>query len=303
MNPVALLPPPKPDVRLPSAALKGIVHHYEYFSAGKEYPPNSALLLMPSFDSGLIFNFSADKQVHVKSKYFEAYPMPPDCFYPTVSVPAYNTNIRDSRGIRVIFYPGVMANIYNTSLKPLNNSIIESRYALDKELYFLHEHLQEIDSFDNQVKAIEKYLQRKLAAMDSRKPSNPAENSLFIPLSRFFEERGYQVKADEIAKEFGWVSRNFNRHLNREIGFSFDTFRRVHRFARILKCLQVNPGVRLTELAYQFEYTDQAHFIKDFKRMTDHTPGELLKTIKKGMGLLEVTKSQYDYEGNMFYDA
>lgn len=302
-TPSTLLPPPKLIKRLPSQELTGIVHHYEFFTAGKEYPEKGFLALFPSFDNGLIFNFYPDKQVKITSRYFEGQAMPPDCFFPSVSVPAYNTNIKDGSGIRVIFYPGVMANLYDVSLKPLNNTIVESRYVLDKELVFLHEQLQGLEGLVSRVQLIEGYLLRKLGSMDQKKLSFPAKKNLFEPLSRFFKERGYHVKANNIAKEFGWVSRNFNRHLNKEIGFSFDTFRRVHRFSRILQRLQKYPYVSLTKLTYRFEYADQSHFVKDFKRMTDHTPSELLKSIKRGMALFDVRKSQDDYDSNMFYDS
>ena len=35
-----------------------------------------------------------------------------------------------------------------------------------------------------------------------------------------------------------------------------------------------HPETNLTDLAYEFGYTDQAHFIRDFKEFTGKTPGE-----------------------------
>ncbi len=34
-----------------------------------------------------------------------------------------------------------------------------------------------------------------------------------------------------------------------------------------------DPDTSLTDLAYDFGYTDQAHFIRDFKEFADRTPG------------------------------
>jgi AraC-like DNA-binding protein len=41
------------------------------------------------------------------------------------------------------------------------------------------------------------------------------------------------------------------------------------------------PDTSLTDLAYEFGYTDQAHFIRDFKEFTDKTPGEFAAEIRK----------------------
>jgi len=41
------------------------------------------------------------------------------------------------------------------------------------------------------------------------------------------------------------------------------------------------PDVNLTDLAYEFGYTDQAHFIRDFKAFTNKSPGEFAAEMLK----------------------
>jgi len=59
-------------------------------------------------------------------------------------------------------------------------------------------------------------------------------------------------------------------------GISPKALARAIRFESIRERLMFDPHANLTELAYEFGYTDQPHFIKDFKALTDKTPGEFV---------------------------
>lgn len=51
---------------------------------------------------------------------------------------------------------------------------------------------------------------------------------------------------------------------------------KVIRLQAALKMLLTGQAESLTQIAYESEYYDQAHFIKDFKDFTGTTPKEFL---------------------------
>jgi AraC-like DNA-binding protein len=65
--------------------------------------------------------------------------------------------------------------------------------------------------------------------------------------------------------------------FNRVVGAPPKTLTRLYRLQHLLSAILANPSPSLTSLAYDCAYFDQAHFIKDFKRLTGHTPGNYLR--------------------------
>jgi AraC-like DNA-binding protein len=71
--------------------------------------------------------------------------------------------------------------------------------------------------------------------------------------------------------------RQFERKFTQQIGISPKQLGKVIRLQTALKMLLNQPSESLTKIAYESEYYDQAHFIKDFKEFTGTTPKEFLE--------------------------
>jgi AraC-like DNA-binding protein len=88
-----------------------------------------------------------------------------------------------------------------------------------------------------------------------------------------YHTRG-QFRVDELADHCHLSMRQLQRQFDETTGVSPKALARAIRFESIRERLMFDPNANLTDLAYEFGYTDQAHFIKDFKAFTDRTPGE-----------------------------
>ncbi len=77
---------------------------------------------------------------------------------------------------------------------------------------------------------------------------------------------------DDLAKR-----RQFERHFSKQIGLSPKQLSKVIRLQATLQMLLNNTADSLTAIAYENEYFDQAHFIKDFKEFTGIKPKDFLK--------------------------
>lgn len=64
------------------------------------------------------------------------------------------------------------------------------------------------------------------------------------------------------------------RKFSSAIGISPKQLSKIIRIQATLKTLLTKEITSLTDLAYENEYFDQAHFIKDFKEFTGLTPKE-----------------------------
>jgi AraC-like DNA-binding protein len=81
------------------------------------------------------------------------------------------------------------------------------------------------------------------------------------------------MRMHEIAQQCAVSHSQFERHFKQLTGISPKTFARLVRFEAIRDSLTRMPTLSLVDLAYRYGYTDQAHFIHDFKAFAGRTPG------------------------------
>jgi AraC-like DNA-binding protein len=78
------------------------------------------------------------------------------------------------------------------------------------------------------------------------------------------------VRMEELARRAGLSLSALERRFRKVVGASPRKFASIVRLRRVLHLR--NGGGKLTEIAYQAGYCDQAHFIKDFRNFTGLAP-------------------------------
>ena len=94
-----------------------------------------------------------------------------------------------------------------------------------------------------------------------------------IAAQMLYHQKG-QFRVAELAEYCHLSTRQLRRQFHDLAGVAPQTLARTIRFEEIRNRLMFDPDTSLTDLAYEFGYTDQAHFIRDFKAFADRTPGE-----------------------------
>jgi AraC-like DNA-binding protein len=87
-------------------------------------------------------------------------------------------------------------------------------------------------------------------------------------------------KIGELAKLLFTNSRSLQQNFQEDYGVTAKLFAKNFRFDHIKKILSQNPDTNLKDLAFDYGYTDQAHFAKDFKSFTNMTPTEFCHKVK-----------------------
>ncbi len=83
-----------------------------------------------------------------------------------------------------------------------------------------------------------------------------------------------QLSINELSKQKNINRRQLTRKFSSAIGLSPKQLSKTIRLQATLKTLMSKNDKSLTDLAYENEYFDQAHFIKEFKEFTGLTPKE-----------------------------
>lgn len=81
-----------------------------------------------------------------------------------------------------------------------------------------------------------------------------------------------QLPVQDLAQQMSINRRQLERRFSEQIGLSPKQLSKIIRIQASLKLLLQNQYSSLTELAYEGDYYDQAHFIKDFKEFTGLSP-------------------------------
>ncbi len=79
------------------------------------------------------------------------------------------------------------------------------------------------------------------------------------------------ILKDDLSKR-----RQLERNFKKQIGVSPKQLGKVIRLQTALKMILNQKSENLTNIAYENEYFDQAHFIKDFREFTGINPKEFL---------------------------
>jgi AraC-like DNA-binding protein len=79
--------------------------------------------------------------------------------------------------------------------------------------------------------------------------------------------------------------RQFERRFVRAIGVSPHQYIRIVRFREAVRLIKAHRFDRLSDVAYDLNYVDQSHFIKDVKAFSGYTPTGLVQTVQTGITL------------------
>lgn len=88
-------------------------------------------------------------------------------------------------------------------------------------------------------------------------------------------------------RQYNISLRQVERMYNKYIGLSASTYCSLNRFHHSLNQLLRTDYSKLSDLAYDNEFFDQTHFIREFRRYTGNTPGRF---VKNGNSILQIGK-------------
>jgi AraC-like DNA-binding protein len=93
------------------------------------------------------------------------------------------------------------------------------------------------------------------------------------------------IRVPHLLKCLKVSERQFERRFIRAIGVPPHQYIRILRFREAVQLMKANRFQRLSDVAYDLNYVDQSHFIKDVKAFAGCTPMGLVQAIQAGIDL------------------
>ncbi len=164
----------------------------------------------------------------------------------------------------------------NTQLLGIQFRLLAVDYLVQQHIasFFNHEKIVPLNfwdlqalSFKNQTATVQ-YLNHKCATIiQSQNKIDSRRIQLFQLL--------YQTKGSKqivyYAEQVHWSPRQMNRYFKKRFGLS------LKAYCNILKCTASFKHIKKGQLAPEYNYFDQSHFIKDLKKYTGNRPKDLYK--------------------------
>jgi AraC-like DNA-binding protein len=167
----------------------------------------------------------------------------------------------------VCFHPNGFLPFTDIPIKEMENSAVTLEKLFGKDGQEIEQKILVATSTLERINLIEKFL---LTRLDNKETVDHIVKST---LETILTANG-QLSVNELSRKTNFNRRQLERKFSTAIGLSPKQLSKTIRLQATLKTLLNEQVTSLTDLAYENEYYDQAHFIKDFKEFTGLTPKE-----------------------------
>ncbi|MCP4134321.1 MAG: AraC family transcriptional regulator [bacterium] len=169
----------------------------------------------------------------------------------------------------ISFFPTGLFPFLNIPLAEFKNHTIEFDLVYKMLNLEIIDKIGQLDDMDNTLNTLEEILLKYLNY-------NMILDDTSIRLFDTFNNSIQNLTVEQFSDDYGINKRRLERFFNKFIGTSPKSFAKIKRFRNIIRQLENNNYESLTDLAYENNYYDQMHFIKDFKSFTGSTPTEYI---------------------------
>ncbi len=169
--------------------------------------------------------------------------------------------------LAVCFQPGMAYQFFRMPMNALSNTTAGLSDVWMHLAEEIEDKLASALSNDFRVEIVQEYLLQQLA-------NNKRDLQIEHCLKEVQDSSGL-INVSKLSQNLGISQRHLSRKFQQCIGLSPKEYLRMSRFLRSLSYLKSYPAFSLTEIAYQSGYYDQAHFNRDYRTFSGHTPGEV----------------------------
>jgi len=251
----------------PHSDLESIVKFYWTLEVPFD-PKNQKQKIIPDGCIEMTFNFGDKIKKYTSESDFIIHPNAMVMGQRTKSFDILPTGNVDT--FAICFYPLGFANFVNTPLENLvdKEKPISELFEQTQE-YELEQQMFQAKDTQKRIELIETFFLKKL------NEKNTISKIVKSTVDALFKANGttpiHVLLKDDISKR-----RQLERHFKKQIGISPKQLSKAIRLQTTLNLLLNKKSQTLTDIAYESDYFDQNHFIKDFKDLVGVTPKEFL---------------------------
>jgi AraC-like DNA-binding protein len=154
-------------------------------------------------------------------------------------------------------------------VQDLNDRVVPAQEVFGEEVLHLRQEMLQQSSQEGKLKLAEQWLLKRL------NPSLAPPAELVEVLEKIQQQS--VVHYTKIVDEYSKTQKHLIDQFKKYIGLTPKYYQRIIRFNEILQAIRQNEKIEWSQIAYQGEYADQSHFIKEFKHFSGFNPQKFIK--------------------------
>lgn len=169
----------------------------------------------------------------------------------------------------------ILHNVTKIHSKKNRNTFIDLSLYVDEDIIkSLYTALRDVNNIDEITKIADQHLRDYYRDWSVLQPS--------VEIVQYILNKKGMLSARELSEVFPYSERSIERIFHKEVGASPHHFICLVRFNYIIRELKKKEHESLTQLIEQYDYYDQSHFEKDFKKFL----GQSIKEYKNDVNPL-----------------
>lgn len=250
-------------VYAPADALKPYVKYFWSLQSTSAYCPSQSFRTMADGCPGLIFQ-QADNGL-----FYQSGKLLPETFLYGQSTKFGEFSVKGSfNTIGVFFYPSALKLLFGINAQEFTDSCFDVDQEAKKHGFYLSEQLSEASSIPERIMILSTYLLFQI------KNNVHHKNEIMGYALSMIMKSGGNISLKELQEKAQMTERTFERKFKEYIGISPKLFTRICRFQASLSQIRHNNFEKLSDIAFENDYTDQSHFIRSFKEFTGFSPNQ-----------------------------
>lgn len=175
---------------------------------------------------------------------------------------------QDSEMLVIQFKPAGALPFFRLPIHQLNNKVIAAQEIFDEEILQLRKQILKQPTAREKFDLVESWL---LKIMDlSKKP--PQE---IVTILDKFHKNSFQ-EHQKIVQSYSKTQKQLISQFKKYVGLTPKVIHRIFRFNEVLRNIHSNKKLDWSQIAYQFEYADQSHFIREFNEFSGFNPTQFI---------------------------
>lgn len=244
-------------------ALREAIDFFYYVAI--DAPSGRGEFILPEGKFDLVFSFESDLTLTWQDR---SHVMPRTGLIGMMESPITLHHTKPIRAYGIKFKPSGLSSFLNIPMDELANRTVATEDILHRHgVQSLEEQLLVAKNREQAFRSIEKFLTRIWL-----RPSDPRVSAAVSVI----QARNGRLPVDKLAIQLNISPRFLHMLCLHRLGMAPKTYSSLVRFQHAIEQLK-KPYVSLTQLTYEFDFADQSHFNKSFKRFAGFSPGHFKK--------------------------
>ncbi|WP_298758053.1 AraC family transcriptional regulator [uncultured Psychroserpens sp.] len=177
---------------------------------------------------------------------------------------------QNSEMLVVQFKPIGAYPFFHFPVHEINDKVIDAQQLFGSDIKQLRDHILKCKDISGKFEAVTQWLNGKYQ-------SSNTPNDALIDVMLQLQTKSIS-EGSTIVSSYPKSQKHLINQFKTYFGLTPKVFHRVFRFNEILKQIQNKTHLNWSQIAYEFEYSDQSHFIKEFKEFSGFNPQEFIKS-------------------------